>query len=81
MSYKRKELLTLREHLVSPLGFGGVRVTHRCSSVLCCAIVLVVFVLLLVYPLLPVFLDSPFLIAPSFFAEQISECNLHTDKK
>ena len=59
VSYKRQELLTLREHLCSPPVFSGVRVAHR-FSFLCCVFVLFVFVLCLVYPLLPVFLDCPF---------------------
>ena len=37
MSYKKKEHLTLIEHLSSPPVFGGVRVAHL-SSVLCCHI-------------------------------------------
>ena len=35
MSYKKQELLTLLEHLVSPLVFGGVSVA-RLFSFLCC---------------------------------------------
>ena len=31
MSYKKQELLTLHEHLSSPLFFGGVRVAHLLS--------------------------------------------------
>ena len=37
VSYKKQELLTLREHLSSPSVFGGVRVAHLCSF-LCCPI-------------------------------------------
>ena len=37
VSYKKQELLTLREHLSSPPVFGGVRVAHLCSF-LCCPI-------------------------------------------
>jgi hypothetical protein len=31
VSYKKQELLTLHEHLSSPLFFGGVRVAHLLS--------------------------------------------------
>ena len=34
VSYKRSELIALREHMGSPLVFGGVRVA-RCFSFLC----------------------------------------------
>jgi hypothetical protein len=37
VSYKKQELLTIREHLSSPLVFGGVRVAHL-FSLLCCSI-------------------------------------------
>jgi hypothetical protein len=37
--------------------------------ILCCVFVLFVIVLSLVYPMLPVSLDCPFLIAPSFFSK------------
>jgi len=33
--YRRQELLTLRKHLGSPLGVGGVRIAHL-FSFLCC---------------------------------------------
>jgi hypothetical protein len=35
MSYKKKELFTLHEHMGSPPVFGGVRVAHY-FSFLCC---------------------------------------------
>ena len=55
-----EELLTLREHLGSSPVFRGVLVTYF-FNFLCC-----VFVnLCLVYSMLLVFLDCPFLIAPS----------------
>ena len=38
------------------------------QHILCCGFVLFVFVLCLMYPMLPVFLDCPFLIAPSVFS-------------
>jgi hypothetical protein len=41
MSYKKQELLSLREHLGSPPVFGGAHVAHLVSF-LCCA--LLVFV-------------------------------------
>ena len=39
------------------------------QRILCCVFVLFVIVLSLVYPMLPVSLDCPFLIAPSFFSK------------
>jgi len=52
--------------LYEVLEFGGVRVAHL-FSFLCCVVLLClfVFVLCLVYPMLPVFLDFPFLIGSS----------------
>jgi hypothetical protein len=56
MSYKRQELLTLREHMVSPPVF--IRYAHLfsflCDVVFC---VLFVFLLSLMYPMLSVSLD------------------------
>jgi hypothetical protein len=65
--YKWQKLLTLHEHLgLPPVFFGG------CSSfefpVLCWFFVVVMFVLCLVCPMLPVFLDCPFLTVPSAFS-------------
>ena len=101
VSYKRQELLTLREYLCSPPVFGGHCVGNRfsflsCVVLLCLSlscilctqcyqcfwvvyswlplrfsltfIYYLLYVLYLVYPTLPVFLDCPFLIAPSVFS-------------
>ena len=38
VSYKKPELLTLREHLTSPPVIGGFRVAHRFSFFLCCPV-------------------------------------------
>ena len=38
MYYREQELLTIREHLSSPMVFGGVRVAHI-FSFLCCVVV------------------------------------------
>ena len=70
MSYKKQELLTPREPLVSPYVFGGVRVARLCSFQ-GCVFALFVFVVCLVYPMLPVSMDCPFLIAPSVFSNVI----------
>jgi len=52
---------------------GGVQ------HILRCVFVLFVFVLRLVYPMLPVFLDCPFLIAPSVFSNvNLSKQNSQT---
>ena len=61
MSYKKQELLALREHLGLSLVFGGTHVAHLISF-LCCVICFVLFVvvLCLLYPMLPVSLDCPF---------------------
>jgi hypothetical protein len=73
VSYKRQELLTLREHLCSPSVFGGVHVAHL-FSFLCCVFLFclssscvlctqcsqclwIVFVLCLVYSMFTVSLD------------------------
>jgi hypothetical protein len=73
VSYKRQELLTLREHLCSPSVFGGVHVAHL-FSFLCCVFLFclssscvlctqcsqclwIFFVLCLVYPMFTVSLD------------------------
>ena len=45
--------------------YGGVRVAHLFSFLCCCFFALSVFILCLVHPMLPVSLDSPFLIVPS----------------
>lgn len=49
VSYKKQELLTVREHLGSPLVFNGVRVAHPVSFLLCfCSLFCcVLFVLIL----------------------------------
>jgi hypothetical protein len=84
VSHQRRELLNLRQNLVSPTGFWWCPWCHRFSflcSVSCFAcpvscvsnvasvsrlsILDCPFVLCLVYPMLPVFLDYLFLIAPS----------------
>ena len=71
VSYKKQELLTLREHLGSPpVFFVGVHVGYL-FSFMCC--VLCVFVLFLMCPTLPVSLDCPFLIAPSFYPSGYSK--------
>jgi len=57
VSYKKKELITSREHLVWPPIFSGVRVSFL-FAFLC--FVLFVFVLCLVCPMVPVSLDCPF---------------------
>lgn len=65
MSYKKQELPTLHNHLGSQLMFlGGVDVARHYSFLSC-----IIWVLCLrpVYLMLPVSLDSPFLIAPSDF--------------
>jgi len=67
VSYKRKELLAICGRLGSPTVFGGVGVAHLISF-LCCVFVLFVVVLCRLYLMLPVPLDSPFLIAPSVLA-------------
>ena len=60
----KQELLTLREHLSSPLVFGGIRVAHLFSFLYC------LFCLCAVSCVPRVSLDCPFLIliAPSVFA-------------
>jgi len=65
VSCKRKELLTLREHLGSPPVFGGVRIAHL-ICLLCSVASLFVFVMCLVCPMLPVSLVCLFLIALRF---------------
>jgi hypothetical protein len=69
VSFKRRELLTLRELIVSAPVFGGIRVALLLSF-LCCVMlfyVLFVFVLCLVCQMLPMSLDCLFLIAPLVF--------------
>jgi hypothetical protein len=66
VSYKRQELLTLREHLSSPPVFSAVRVAHL-FSFLCCVFY---FVCLRPVPIVANFsglsiLDCPFLIRTS----------------
>jgi hypothetical protein len=65
--YKKQELLTLREHLCSLLGFGGVCGAHLFSFCVM-LLILFVFVLFLVCPVLAVSLDCPFLIVSSVFS-------------
>ena len=70
VSYKRQELLSLREHIhdhgFTPSVWWGLYCSSCYFSVLYfCA--LFVFVLCLVYLMLPVSLDCPFVIAPSVF--------------
>jgi len=69
VSFKRQELLTLREHLGSSPVFHGVRVAHR-SSFLSCVGFFFGFLggLHLVYLMLPVSLDYTFLFALSVFS-------------
>jgi hypothetical protein len=72
VSYKKQELLILREHLGATPDFGGARVPHHLFSFLCCVVVSIsscvlcsqccqclwiVFVLCLVFPMLSVSLD------------------------
>ena len=64
LSYKRQELLIIREHMCSPPVFGGVSVAHIFSFMRC----VFVFVLYLAYPMWPDSLDCLFLIAPSIFS-------------
>jgi len=67
VSYKKQELLTLCEHLCSPLVFDGVRVAH--SLGFCVVLfVLFVYVLYLVYPKLPVSMGCPFFYPFGFFS-------------
>jgi hypothetical protein len=47
--------------------FGGIRVVHR-FSFLCCVLCFVCLRLCLVCPILLMFLDCPFFIAPLFFS-------------
>ena len=47
MSYKRQELLTLREHMGSPSVFGGARVA-RLYSFMCCGFFFVFFLFVFV---------------------------------
>ena len=69
MFYKKQVLITLREHMGSPLvsWMGTCWVTHR-FRFLCCVVffALFVFILCLVYPMLPVSLNCSFLIAFRF---------------
>ena len=69
VSYKRQELLILREHHSSHPVFDGINVAHL-FNFLCCVLFCVAFVLVLciVCPMLPVSLDWPFLIALSVFS-------------
>ena len=75
LSYRKQEILTLREYLASPPVYGRIRVAHN-FSLLCCVFVLFVFVLCIVCPMLPVSLDCPFLIAPSVFSNVYLSCVL-----
>ena len=71
-SLTRREVLTFREHMGSPSGFGGVRVSNLFEfSVLSCVFVRGLSsscVLCLVWQVLPRSLDCPFLIDPSVFS-------------
>ena len=60
VSFTRQVLVTLREYLVSAIGYLGVRFAHLYSFF--------VFVLCLVCPMFPVSLDCQFLIVPSVFS-------------
>ena len=87
MSYKRQELLTIREHLGLPPVFCGIRVGHLFMYnmfivllvffwgggflVLFC-LLLFVFVFVFVFVLCLVSLDCRFLIAPSVFSNVYS---------
>ena len=68
MLYKKQQLLTLHEHLVSPpFFFGGVLIAHLFRF----SVLLFLFCMSLFFalcPTLPVSLDCPFLIAPSDFS-------------
>jgi hypothetical protein len=50
------------------LANNGVQHTKKMYIMLCFCFALIVFVWCLVYPMMPVFLDCPFLIAPSVFS-------------
>ena len=67
VSYKRQQLLALREHLASPPVLVG---SVLLISLVSCVVFFPLFVLVLclVYPMLPVSLDCPFLIAHSGFS-------------
>jgi len=78
VSYTKQELLTLLKHLGWLPIFGGVHVAHL-FSFLCC--VLSVFVLCLVCPMLPVFLDCPFLIALSVFSNVYKHLPISIQKR
>ena len=66
VSYKRQELLTIREHLhSSPVLGGSVFLTFFC--------VLFVFVLCVMCKILPIFMDCPYLIASSVFSNVYSK--------
>ena len=66
VSYKKQELLTLRQHLMLLPVFGGDRVARSFQFSVYCA--LFAFFLCLVCPMLSVSLDCPFLIAPLVFS-------------
>ena len=68
--YKRQELLIFHEHLDSLSVFGGVHIAHLFRFL--CGVFVSVFVLCLVYTIFPVYLDCPFLIAPSVFSNVYS---------
>jgi hypothetical protein len=53
--------------MCSPPGVAGIRVAHLLSF-LCCVIICFVCPRLTIYLILPVFLNCPFLIAPSLFS-------------
>ena len=60
VSFKKQELLNLRQHLGSPSGFGEVCDAHPYSLLCCVFCVLFVVVLCFVCPMLPVSLDCSF---------------------
>jgi hypothetical protein len=61
-------MLTIHEHLGSPLVFGGARVAHPFSCLCYVVFFCALFVLCRVYPILLVSLDCPFLLGPSVFS-------------
>jgi hypothetical protein len=75
VSYKKQELLFLHEHLGSPPVFGGGPCCSSFKLSVLCFCALVVFILC---PMLPVSLDCPFLIVPSFIL--IWQQKLNDDK-
>ena len=66
VSYKKRKLLTLREHLGSPSVVGGIRAD---LFSFCVMLFIVVFVLCLVYQMVLVSLDCSILIVSSVLSQ------------